>query len=77
MATLQKGSFGDDVRRVQQVLNRVIPVAPQLVVDGNFGSKTQARVIEFQKKNGLAADGIVGPKTSTALVTAVLVASRL
>ena len=36
-------------------------------VDGIFGSKTRAAVISFQKKNGLTADGIVGPKTLAAL----------
>ena len=31
--------------------------------DGVFGPKTKAAVIAFQKKHGLTADGIVGPKT--------------
>src|SRR5262249_28497005 len=34
-----------------------------LRVDGIFGSKTLARVKEFQKNNGLRVDGVVGPKT--------------
>ena len=32
-------------------------------VDGEFGAKTKAVVISFQKKHGLTADGIVGKKT--------------
>lgn len=36
-------------------------------VDGIYGSKTRAAVRSFQKKNGLAVDGIVGPKTLAAL----------
>lgn len=32
-------------------------------MDGNFGALTEAAVIAFQLANGLAADGIVGPKT--------------
>lgn len=36
-------------------------------VDGIFGSKTIAAVKYFQRKNGLAVDGIVGPKTAAAL----------
>ncbi len=36
-------------------------------VDGIYGSKTKAAVKLFQKKNGLAVDGIVGKKTASAL----------
>ena len=36
-------------------------------VDGIFGSKTTAAVKYFQRKNGFAVDGIVGPKTAAAL----------
>jgi peptidoglycan hydrolase-like protein with peptidoglycan-binding domain len=32
-----------------------------------FGAKTKQSVISFQEKNGLTPDGIVGPKTYTAL----------
>lgn len=42
---------------------------PPLAVDGIFGSKTGARVREFQQRNGLTADGIVGPATWAALLT--------
>ncbi len=36
-------------------------------VDGIYGPKTKRAVINFQKKNGLVADGIVGKKTAAAL----------
>ena len=36
-------------------------------VDGIYGSGTRSAVIRFQKKNGLVADGIVGPATARAL----------
>ena len=36
-------------------------------VDGIFGSKTLAAVKYFQRKNGLAVDGIVGTKTAAAM----------
>jgi peptidoglycan hydrolase-like protein with peptidoglycan-binding domain len=32
-------------------------------VDGVFGPKTHARVVEFQRANGLKPDGLVGPNT--------------
>jgi len=35
--------------------------------DGKFGPGTQAAVIAFQRSNALTPDGIVGPKTWTAL----------
>lgn len=36
-------------------------------IDGIYGAKTKAAVKAFQRKNGLTADGIVGPKTAAAL----------
>lgn len=38
-----------------------------VIVDGAFGDKTEQAVIDFQTKNGLKADGIVGTKTWAAL----------
>ncbi|CAN5150338.1 hypothetical protein BH20ACI1_BH20ACI1_24930 [soil metagenome] len=61
---LQIGDQGDDVRAVQDVLNFHIRRLTPLVVDGRFGPATQARVIEFQKSNGLQTDGVVGNQTN-------------
>ena len=36
-------------------------------IDGVYGQGTRSAVIAFQKANGLSADGIVGPKTASAL----------
>ena len=36
-------------------------------VDGIYGNQTRKAVRLFQQKNGLAVDGVVGPKTAAAL----------
>jgi peptidoglycan hydrolase-like protein with peptidoglycan-binding domain len=57
------GAKGTDVRAVQDVLNFHVRRLEPLDVDGDFGPKTKARVVEFQKANQLKPDGIVGPNT--------------
>ena len=52
---LKLGSEGEDVKKLQVKLG-VDPV-------GKFGPKTEAAVKDWQSKNGLSADGIVGDKT--------------
>ena len=56
-----RGSRGDAVRRLQELLNK--KGFDCGAADGIFGSKTYAAVVAFQKANGLSADGIVGPLT--------------
>ena len=56
---------GEAVRVVQLALRNT--VAPELEVDGYFGPRTEAAVREFQRSAGLAADGLVGPRTWPAL----------
>ena len=54
------GSKGSDVKTLQELLNQN---GYSLDTDGVFGSKTQAAVKDYQKKNGLSVDGIVGKNT--------------
>ena len=63
---LRTGSRGDAVRKLQELLSAKGYTCGS--VDGIFGSKTKAAVLAFQKANGLAADGIVGPLTWGKLV---------
>ena len=58
------GSFGDTVKLLQGALN-LWPNSflPPLNVDGSFGPKTHGKVTEFQSRNNLKPDGIVGPMT--------------
>ena len=65
--SLAKGSRGEDVKVVQQLL----------MVDGIFGPSTEKAVKQFQKDNGLSIDGIVGPYTWRALLKAVPVPVEL
>ena len=59
---LRQGSKGDWVMRLQTLLK--MPVTER---DGDFGPKTRAAVITFQKAKGLVPDGIVGVYTWAAL----------
>lgn len=64
---LKRGSTGEEVRRLQTVLNRNYPLYSKLVVDGIFGPATEKVVKEFQRRAGLVVDGIVGPATRAKL----------
>ncbi|MDY6937126.1 MAG: peptidoglycan-binding protein [Cyanobacteriota bacterium] len=61
---LRKGSTGETVRRLQNLLNRR---GYNLTIDGIFGVRTEAAVKTFQNRNGLTVDGVVGPQTWEAL----------
>jgi peptidoglycan hydrolase-like protein with peptidoglycan-binding domain len=39
-------------------------------LDGQFGAKTHAAVVAFQRDKTLAMDGVVGPQTASALAAA-------
>ncbi len=55
METLRHGDKGEDVKKLQKLL--------QITSDGIFGSGTEYSVMKFQGQNGLETDGIVGLKT--------------
>ena len=52
---LRKGTRGNEVKLLQEFLGTS--------ADGIFGSGTEVAVKKWQSKNGLTADGIVGPAT--------------
>lgn len=81
---LRQGSRGPNVVTIQVELNRIAqnyPAIPKVpVVDGIFGSRTEASLRRFQEIFDLTPDGIVGPATWYALVrlyTGVLALSEL
>ena len=64
--TLHRGMFGFDVSVLQFLLAKHGLRAPRIT--SFFGGKTDALVRQFQRKNGLAVDGVVGPQTRRALL---------
>jgi len=63
--TLYWGASGEEVRKLQTTLRKWGYYDGP--VDGVFGGGTFTAVKEFQTKNGLSADGVVGPATAAAL----------
>ncbi len=60
-AYVKLGDRGANVVKVQKfLLSKGYAIG---VADGAFGAKTKNAVIDFQKKNGLVADGVVGKAT--------------
>ncbi|MEK7113862.1 MAG: peptidoglycan-binding protein, partial [Patescibacteria group bacterium] len=53
----------NEVRALQVFLNEYASYG--LVIDGDFGPASESAVINFQGRNGLVADGIVGANTNT------------
>lgn len=65
MPLVKKGSKGEVVKKLQQILN---DKGYKLTVDGDFGEKTDAAVRAYQKANHLTVDGEVGEKTWASLL---------
>ena len=64
-ALSRRGSRGEEVKQIQTVLkDRKLYEGN---IDGIYGSQTEKAVIQFQKQMGLTPDGIVGPKTLSAM----------
>ena len=61
---VRRGDRGDDVRWVQHHLARH---GFKIVVDGDFGRKSERATRSFQRHSGLVVDGVVGKRTRTAL----------
>jgi peptidoglycan hydrolase-like protein with peptidoglycan-binding domain len=65
---LEEGARNHPVKTLQHLLRAR---GQNVAVDGLFGSKTDAAVRAYQRKAGLAVDGVVGPNTWSALITEV------
>jgi peptidoglycan hydrolase-like protein with peptidoglycan-binding domain len=60
------GARGPEVSSLQERLN-LAGAQPPLEVDGQFGANTEQAVRDFQRRNNLAPDGVVGDLTRQAL----------
>lgn len=58
--TLRRGDDGEDVKAMQEIINKK---GYQLKVDGVFGSGMEEAIRDFQRKNGLPVDGEIGSQT--------------
>ncbi|MBG0857703.1 DUF1906 domain-containing protein [Streptomyces spinoverrucosus] len=63
--TLQSGSTGEAVTRLQRALTAAL--GRTVAIDGVFGSGTTQAVRDYQSSRGLSVDGIAGPATWGAL----------
>jgi len=61
---LRRGSFGDAVGQLQELLRAK---GYDVTIDNDFGPATELAVIHFQRSAGLVTDGIVGRNTWAAL----------
>jgi len=57
---LRKGDKGVMVEKLQNLLKKI---GYKITPDGDFGKQTRKALKRFQRKTGLKADGITGPKT--------------
>lgn len=67
MSVLRLGSRGNEVRELQELLNRNLTPNPHLAGDGDFQQRTKDAVVAYQRANWLVADGEAGPCTMAAL----------
>ena len=70
---LRQGSRGDDVLLLQFILSylgQFFPDIPFVIQDSLFGTSTADAVRAFQRREGIAVDGVVGPITWSRLFSA-------
>jgi hypothetical protein len=63
---LQQGSHGEEVTKLQEMLQRL---GYNVSADGQFGAETEAAVRDLQAHAHIAVDGDVGPNTLHAIST--------
>ena len=68
LSVLRKGAKGEQVKALQRMLYAMGYDLGTALIDGSFGSKTDAAVRAYQKNKKLEVDGVVGPATWSKLL---------
>ena len=63
---VKRGAEGSQVSEAQALL---VAHGANIAVDGDFGPRTRAAVVDFQRSRGISADGVIGPDTLRELRT--------
>lgn len=66
LKTIGYGDQGANVRALQEALSKI---GGSVSVDGDFGPGTLKAVKDFQRREGLNADGVVGPQVADKLLS--------
>lgn len=66
---LKNGMCGDDVKELQEALNKLGYNCG--IADGDFGAKTETSLKNFQKDHGCDVDGVYGPASHNAMIAAL------
>lgn len=60
--TIRFGDKADEIVAIKTVLNRQNP-SPNLVINNDYDTDMKNAVVDFQNKNSLTGDGVIGSKT--------------
>lgn len=60
--TIRFGDKADENVAIKTVLNRQTP-SPGLTINNEYDTDMKNAVVDFQNRNGLGGDGVIGPKT--------------
>lgn len=66
--SLIRGMKGDDVRDLQELLAQDPSILTSDMITGFFGPKTEEALRKFQKKHGIDAIGVFGPRTQAKIL---------
>jgi peptidoglycan hydrolase-like protein with peptidoglycan-binding domain len=74
--SLRPGERNEKADWLASIVQRIHPYHGKVAFDGVYGANEQELVRDFQKRAGIKASGIVGPKTLTAMDEVVAVTGR-